>query len=147
VEDLPDEALRDPMVARSGGANRGRDGCRIPLPWAGDEPPYGFSDPGVEPWLPQPSDWAPLTVAGQDADPSSMLALYREALALRRSLAGPLSWSPAPAGVLAFRRDGGQCWVNLSDEPVRLPAGAEVRLASGSVLDGILGPDTAAWLS
>jgi alpha-glucosidase len=32
VEDLPFECLQDPMVARSGGEVRGRDGCRVPLP-------------------------------------------------------------------------------------------------------------------
>ena len=37
--DLPDEALQDPVWERSGHAERGRDGCRVPLPWEGSEPP------------------------------------------------------------------------------------------------------------
>ena len=41
--DLPDEALQDPIWERSGHTERGRDACRIPLPWSGTEPPYGFS--------------------------------------------------------------------------------------------------------
>ncbi len=43
VEDLPDEARQDPLVRQSGGARRGRDGCRVPLPWTVDGPSYGFS--------------------------------------------------------------------------------------------------------
>ena len=42
VEDLPDELLQDPIFTRSGGTDRGRDGCRVPLPWSGKEPPFGF---------------------------------------------------------------------------------------------------------
>ena len=36
VTDLPDEVLQDPTFFRTGGAERGRDGCRVPLPWSGD---------------------------------------------------------------------------------------------------------------
>ena len=37
----------------------GRDGCRVPLPWSGDEPPFGFSPPARrQPWLPQPAGLA-----------------------------------------------------------------------------------------
>ena len=42
--ELPDEALQDPVWIRSGGRERGRDGVRVPMPWEGDEPPFGFSD-------------------------------------------------------------------------------------------------------
>ena len=41
--DLPDEALQDPMWERSGRTERGRDACRVPVPWSGTEPAYGFS--------------------------------------------------------------------------------------------------------
>ena len=41
--DLPDEALQDPVWERSGHAERGRDGCRVPVPWEGAAPPFGFS--------------------------------------------------------------------------------------------------------
>jgi len=43
VDDLPDSALQDPIWERSGHSERGRDGCRIPLPWSGPAAPYGFS--------------------------------------------------------------------------------------------------------
>src|SRR5262249_2740953 len=57
VEDLPEDALCDPTFRQTGGARRGRDGCRVPMPWSGDTAPFGFSPSGVEPWLPQPQAW------------------------------------------------------------------------------------------
>ncbi|SDN67236.1 glycoside hydrolase family 13 protein [Actinacidiphila guanduensis] len=87
VEDIPTDKLQDPMYLRSLGTNPGRDGCRVPLPWSGDVPPFGFSPAGAaEPWLPQPADWAARTAELQAADPASMLSLYRAAVRLRREL-------------------------------------------------------------
>src|SRR5689334_9919249 len=78
VEDIPDDRRRDPMWLRSGGRDPGRDGCRVPIPWAGDRGPYGFSPDGADPpWLDQPAGWAALTMAAESGDPSSMLALYQ----------------------------------------------------------------------
>ncbi|MFI8385667.1 alpha-amylase family glycosyl hydrolase [Streptomyces sp. NPDC085540] len=63
-----------------------RDGCRVPLPWSGAEPPYGFGPAGS--WLPQPAGWGGLSVAAQTGDPHSTLELYRAALELRRAMPG-----------------------------------------------------------
>jgi glycosidase len=54
VENLSDEVLQDPIWQRSGHTNRGRDGCRVPMPWSGDAPPFDFSPDhaGSAPWLP-----------------------------------------------------------------------------------------------
>jgi glycosidase len=41
VADLPREALEDPMASRST-KEKGRDGCRVPVPWSPDGPSYGF---------------------------------------------------------------------------------------------------------
>jgi alpha-glucosidase len=151
VEDLPEDALQDPTWERSGHTVRGRDGCRVPLPWDGDRPPFGFTDDGVAPWLPQPVEWAASTVAAQRADPGSTLALYRTALSLRRSLPGladaPLTWLGGGTDVLAFDRGTAlRCVVNLSAEPVDVTGHGGVLLASGP-LSGRLPPDTAAWFS
>ncbi len=54
--------------------------------------------------------------------------------------------SAAPDGVLAFARGDLCCVANLSSAPVALPAHAAVLLASGPLDDGLLPPDTAAWL-
>ncbi len=147
--DLPDEVLQDPIWERSGHAERGRDACRVPMPWSGDQPPYGFSA-STDTWLPMPEGWGPLTVEAQAADPGSVLSLYRAALALRRSSPAvdgdALDWLPAPEGVLAFRRPGGLvCLVNLSGGPVPPPEG-QLLLASEPVEGGRLPADGAVWL-
>ena len=36
--DLPEEVLQDPVWERSGHTDRGRDACRVPMPWAGELP-------------------------------------------------------------------------------------------------------------
>ncbi|WP_246143762.1 glycoside hydrolase family 13 protein [Actinacidiphila oryziradicis] len=150
VEDIPTDRLQDPMYFRSGGTDPGRDGCRVPMPWSGHEPPYGFGTSG-DPWLPQPGDWAELTAEAQAADPASMLALYRAALRLRRTEPGlgdgPIRLLDTAEGVLAFTREGAfGCVLNLTGQPVALPGHREVLLASGPLRDGLLPPDTAVWL-
>jgi len=151
VEDLPTELLQDPAWQRSGHTVRGRDGCRVPLPWRGARPPYGFGPDGARPWLPQPAHWRSLTVAAQDTERDSMLSLYREALRLRKAHPalgdGALTWREAPDGVLLFARDPGLvCAVNLSDSPYPLPDHERVLLASEPLRDGRLPVDAAAWL-
>jgi alpha-glucosidase len=146
---VPDELLQDPVWERSGHTHRGRDACRIPVPWSGTEPPYGFTT-AARTWLPMPDGWAGLTVEAQRADAGSMLSLYRTALALRASSAAfdgeGLQWVPAPDGCLAFRRPGGLvCLVNLSAAAVPLPEG-RVLLASTDVREGSLPADAAVWL-
>ncbi|MGY1692920.1 glycoside hydrolase family 13 protein [Geodermatophilus sp. SYSU D01105] len=152
VEDLPEELLQDPTWERSGHTARGRDGCRVPLPWAGDSPPFGFTVDGVQPWLPQPAAWRELTVAAQQRDPSSTLSLYRAALRLRRGLPGladdeALVWRELGDDVLAFDRGTAfRCVVNLSSRPLPLAGLGDPVLTSEAVQDD-LPPDTAAWLT
>lgn len=151
VEDLPDELRQDPIWPRSGYTDKGRDGCRVPLPWSGDRPPFGFGPDGAVPWLPQPVSWADRTVESQGARPGSMLTLYRSALRLRRTEPDlhteELRWVSTSDGVLAFDRGAGfRCVLNLSDRPAALPAGARVLVASGELAEGALPTDTAAWL-
>ncbi|MFC4942301.1 glycoside hydrolase family 13 protein [Pseudonocardia sp. GCM10023141] len=149
-EQFDDDLRQDPMFQRSGGVDPGRDGCRVPLPWSGSAPPFGFGPDGAAPtWLPQPADWATLTVEAQAADPGSMLSLYRDALRIRRAELGdgPMRWLPAPDGVLAIERGPRfRCVLNMSDQPVPLPTHTAVLLASGPLVAGELPPDTAAWL-
>lgn len=153
VEDLPDEALRDPIWQRSGHTQRGRDGCRVPLPWSGDEPPFDFStrSDAAAPWLPQPEEWKHLTAQAQRDDPSSALELYRSALRLRRQLpalgGGDLTWNDADPDVLSFDRTPGfTCVVNLSEQTRPLPPHEELLLSSGPLDGDHLPVDTAAWL-
>jgi alpha-glucosidase len=136
VTDLPDEVRQDPTFHRTEGARAGRDGCRVPLPWSGSAPPFGFG-PGPATWLPQPPSWAPLTAEAQEADATSTFSMYQAALAERaRNEAlgdGTLAWLPTPDGVLAFRREPGfTCVVNVTDEPVPVPEGISGRVLLGS---------------
>ncbi|MFF1922144.1 glycoside hydrolase family 13 protein [Streptomyces sp. NPDC058221] len=153
VQDLPDALIQDPTFVRSDGTDRGRDGCRIPLPWQADAPSLGFSPAGAAaPWLPQPGDWSPLSVSAQREDPDSFLTLYRTALALRRerftALPEALAWVDAGPDTVCFdRADSFRCVVNLGADPVRLPVGARVLLSSAALDDPSLLPrDTAVWL-
>ena len=152
VEDLPDAARQDPSFFRTGGRTKGRDGCRVPLPWSGTTPPYGFGT-DAEPWLPQPPEWARFSVSAQDGDAESTLTLYRRALAVRGTHPalgdGTLAWGDTyPGKVLYFTREPGfGCLVNISGEPVELPAGAEVLVASAPLVDGQVPTDTTVWLA
>jgi len=154
VLDLPDEVRQDPAFRRTGDS---RDGCRVPIPWAGDEPPYAFGPEGcADSWLPAPATWKALSVAAQTGDPASTLELYRAAIAIRRAHpalgGGELTWLEAEPSVLAFRRTGDAggaeltCVVNLGTDPVDIGRYGEPVMSSAD-LDGSLLPiDTAVWL-
>ncbi|MFF3089748.1 glycoside hydrolase family 13 protein [Streptomyces nojiriensis] len=197
VADLPDRVRQDPAFRRGrrqpwdtdGPAGSGprpegpaepegqdglRDGCRVPLPWDGAEPPYGFGPAGS--WLPQPAGWGGLSVAAQTGDPHSTLELYRAALELRRAMPGlgapeagtgagadasaeapygpyacGMRWQTAPEGVLLFTRPGFACTLNSRPDPVELPAPGRPVLSSAPVeTDGRtvrLPPDSCTWWS
>jgi len=147
VADLASDVLQDPAFLRSGGAEKGRDGCRVPLPWTNGGPSFGFSTGAAH--LPQPAWFGPVSVEAQEHDSASTLALYRQALSWRRQLqaAESLEWMPGTNGqVLHFRRPGGwQCVTNFGPGAVPLPPGTVV-VASSSLRDGLLPADTTAWL-
>jgi alpha-glucosidase len=152
--DVAPEHRQDPAYLRQKGTPQesdwaGRDGCRVPIPWAGDRPPYAFGPGHAQPWIPQPVDWEPLTVEAQDKDEDSTLAFYRRALAARREHAlgsgDGIELLTDVGDVLALRRGGLTVVLNAGSESVVLPAG-EVVIASGDLTDGLLPPDTAAWI-
>lgn len=165
VTSLPDEARQDPSYFRASGQDGFRDGCRVPIPWSGTEPPYGFGPEGAPAWLPQPDSWAELSVQAQTGKSGSTLELYRAALALRQAhsaLGGPdnLSWHRSPPGTLIFDRASGfRCTVNLTGRPVTLPAAdtlmhppvGALMLSSSPITAArsggeiLLPPDTTAW--
>ncbi|MFV2194688.1 glycoside hydrolase family 13 protein [Nocardiopsis sp. LOL_012] len=157
VTDLPEDALQDPTWERSGRTDRGRDGCRVPLPWERGPEPCGFGPEGSEPWLPVPEGWGELSRAAQKGVPGSTLELYTAALGTRRELEalgdGTMTWLDAPEGVLHFEREPGfRCAVNLRREPVEIGAEGTVLLSSVPVdapAEGslTLPADTTVWLS
>lgn len=153
VETLLESSLTDPVWELSGRTIRGRDGCRVPIPWARSGPSFGFGQaPG---WLPQPPDWGGLSVEAQTDDPASTLNLYRQALRIRRAETAmrgdDLTWIESGPDVVAFLRHapGSRRAVaivlNAGAVPVPLPRG-DVLLASGQLDGGRLPPSTAAWV-
>ena len=145
VADLPREVLEDPMARRST-KEKGRDGCRVPLPWSAEGPSYGFGQQIGH--LPQPEWFAAYAVSVQEADPDSTLNLYRGALALRPELfpGDDFRWIESESSVLHFARPGGvRCITNFGAEPVALPAG-EVLLSSAQPDHGRLRGDSTVWL-
>ncbi|MFI9326646.1 glycoside hydrolase family 13 protein [Kitasatospora sp. NPDC052868] len=155
VTDLPDEVRQDPSFFRQAGQDGYRDGCRVPIPWSGTEAPYGFGPTvGGPSWLPQPAEWAGLSVEAQTGDPTSTLELYRSALAVRRARADlgagtAVEWLDGPEGTLVFRRGSFVCTVNTTAEPVRIAAPGRLLLSSAdAVVDGgetVLAPDSTDW--
>jgi alpha-glucosidase len=147
VHDLDPSVLDDPTWHQSGHTEKGRDGCRVPLPWTSEGPSHGFGDDGA--WLPQPGGWADLAVSLQKGDPRSTLELYRTGLRLRRAHLiddEDLAWLDMGEGVVAFERGSGvRCIVNLSDSAVEI-GDHEVLVASHDLDGSRLQPDTAVWL-
>jgi alpha-glucosidase len=152
---LPAEVRQDPSFFRTGGAEPGRDGCRVPLPWVGGAPGNGFGPTGKT-WLPQPDVYADLAADQQYGVAGSTYEMYRTALELRRAEkigTGGLSWVDALADspdVVAFRVSGVVVLANLGAEPLALPADAQVLVASDG-LEGVAGAttvpsDTTVWL-
>jgi alpha-glucosidase len=116
----------------------GRDVCRHPMQW--DSSQHGGFTSG-EPWL-SVVDPAERNVAAQRDDPESLLAFYRDAIALRRELDGQATMLDLGPGVVAFERGPHTVVVNLGTAHCALPAG-DVLLASAPV-DAALLPAHAA---
>jgi glycosidase len=138
--DVPVDRILDP-VGKFHGPRMGRDSERTPMHWTPDAT-GGFSEPGVEPWLPY-GDAAACNVAAQARDGSSMLALTRDLIALRRGsddlTRGAYATVPGPTP---------DCWVwqrgehtlvacNMSDEPARIDSGpGQILIATDRSRDG-----------
>ena len=146
--EIPDEYRQDPAWFRSGHAERGRDGCRVPIPWEADAPSYGFG-PSDASWLPQPPVWAEYALDRQRGVAGSTYELYRAALRLRREHrlgAAELTWEETPADVLAFRSGHVLVLTNFGSGPADLPPGVTVLLESGPLTDdGRVPQDVTVW--
>jgi alpha-glucosidase len=104
--DVPHDQLRDPLGVAYWPAYAGRDAMRTPMPWR-DTPGGGFTDPEVQPWLPF-GDLSAFNVHDQRDDPTSMLTLARDLIALRRDApglqTGPYRSLDAPRGAWVWSR-------------------------------------------
>lgn len=145
---LPDGYRQDPTWERSGHTARGRDGCRVPIPWRAGAPAFGFSPAGKS-WLPQPTSWAGYAPDRQRGVPESTYEMYRAALRLRRqSRLAHGTFVPVNLGPDVLAADNGDLLIvaNLGQAPVSLPDGAEVLLSSGPLADPTSVPvDVTVW--
>ena len=148
VADLRAAELQDPVYERTHHRLKGRDGCRVPLPWTLQGTSFGFGDAGS--WLPQPSWFGGYAVDQQAGRPESHLELYRSALTLRRTLCtdDELDWiehveSP---GVLHLRRSNGwNCLTNFALQPIPMPAGLVVLRSMPTEEPALVGPECTVW--
>jgi alpha-glucosidase len=101
----------------------GRDAHRHPMRWDDEAPAGGFTM--GRPWLPA-IEVEGGAVAAQERDPASVLHLYRDLIALRRTLSGPPVFVPAEDGVLAFRRGESLVALNTAPEVRPAPPGGRV---------------------
>ena len=148
VADLHAEVLQDPVWERTGHTLKGRDGCRVPLPWTSVGTSYGFGSNGS--WLPQPPDFGPRSAQAQDGAPGSTLEMYREAVRLRRRLQTDdhdIQWlDPDDHNLLHFRRSNGwECLVNFGASPRPMPAREPLISSSPHPLQDTLPAETAVW--
>ncbi|RAX21974.1 alpha-amylase [Actinomyces sp. Z5] len=153
---MDDACRQDPAWLRTDKRTRGRDGCRVPLPWAATGPAYGFNTTGRT-WLPQPDGWGVYAPAVQESDPDSTLSMYRRAIAARREWQlgrGEVEWvQDLPEQVLAFRNGEVTVAINMGDGEAVLPLTGTVLVQSwsgqtGGRLDAITVPANAAvWLA
>lgn len=148
VWDLPTNVLDDPTWERSGHTEKGRDGCRVPIPWTTDGPSFGFGD--GQAWLPQPPVFGSLSAQAQDSDPDSMLALYRTTIAARKEHfadGDTLAMVDLGPDVLAYKRGDILVVVNMSNAAVPLPDGQIVVSSAVQAPGDALPSDTAVWIS
>ena len=150
---VPPERREDPLFHRTNGANHGRDGCRVPMPWRQGEPNAGFS--AAPPWLPMPAGWDRSAVDAQARSTTSMLSLYRRLIAVRRSLArrlpATMRWAQAPKDCLVYDRGALTVVCNFSQRVLELERLGRLLLASSPVVTAHgetlrLPPNSAAWL-
>jgi alpha-glucosidase len=120
---IPEDRILDPVGIHIHPAV-GRDGERTPMQW---EPRPGAGFTRGEPWLPIAPDADRRNVALQRDDPTSLLHLYRDLLALRRSTPalhrGDYRSLDGPDDVFAYERRAGDSRalvaLNFSDDERR----------------------------
>ncbi len=129
------QEVRDPFEKNVPGIGVGRDGCRTPMQWDATEH-AGFSQ--AAPWLPLAKDFVRENVALLDADPRSILSLYRALIALRCKLpalsAGAYVPVKAEGDLLVYRREfeGSSVTIalNLGATPASVAFGGEILLST-----------------
>ena len=132
--EIADADRQDPTFFRSNGLQKGRDGARVPMPWSGEETPFGFST--KSPWLPIPQQWRELSVSAQDGDAASSLNLYRRALKIRKQKlvgTGEITWiDRGEGGLISFARGEYAIYLNTGSAVLQIPTAGALALGSDS---------------
>jgi len=149
VVSIPDEQRQDPSFWRTRNtptAEKGRDGCRVPIPWTKSTKNFGFGD-GKPAHLPQPDWYGESSVEAETGVEGSTLEMYTTALGFRKKLQSgeDLEWVDAPEGVIRFKREGWEVVFNMAGEDVDIE-GREVLVKSGELVNGKVGAHTSVWL-
>ncbi len=126
--ELAFEDLVDPYGIEFWPQFKGRDGCRTPMVWHAAAHLGAFST-APRAWLPVPADHLRRAVDVQQADPGSVLNLYKALLAFRRghpALAkGAIRLLDTPESVLGFVRESDDeallCIFNMREAPIVVP--------------------------
>ena len=156
VRDIPENRLEDPIWKMSGHTDRGRDGCRVPIPWTKDAAgAHGFSAnknlTTDKAWLPQSIGWGERAVDTQQGVAGSFFEMVKQALNIRKAEPGlgdgEMNWLDSTDDVIAFQRPGKfACYVNFGVADVVIPYGAKVLVASAPLKGEHIPTDTAVWL-
>jgi alpha-glucosidase len=132
VLDIPEDQIQDPQYLRNHKVDKGRDGCRVPLPWTNSGPSFGFGTGGAH--LPQPNWFAAKSVEAETGIADSPLEIFRKALALRKGLVTDeeLTWhKTTDANVLHFSRPNGwHCITNFGRNHYNFAGVGEILHAS-----------------
>jgi alpha-glucosidase len=133
VIDIPEDQIQDPQYLRNLKVDKGRDGCRVPLPWTKTGSSFGFGDGGSH--LPQPKNFGEYSIEAESADPTSPLSIFRKALALRKELLASeeITWhETGDSNVLHFSRPNGlHCITNFGRNYYNFDGIGELIHASG----------------
>jgi len=147
VTDIPESMIQDPQYLKNLKVDKGRDGCRVPLPWNAKTDYFGFSSGASH--LPQPDWFKDYAVDVQDGKPGTTLSTYQKALKLRRELMceETIQWhETGDPEVLHFSRPNGwNCLINFEGGDYVIPAG-EFLLSSWPITDGKLSAGVTVWI-
>lgn len=165
--DVPDELRQDPVFFRTSGADKGRDGSRVPMPWESNSINFGFSS--GRPWLPIPKTWRNLAADTQITSEST-LSLYKKALMIRaenkslkldleKNVMKSLNWLETENNIIGFKRkDDFVLFANTAESPCKISlnvygitkAQLLVSSWSGCKIEGdslYISGDSCVWLS
>ena len=145
--EIPEDQIQDPQYLRNNKFDKGRDGCRVPLPWNKAGTSFGFGTAGAH--LPQPANFSEYSVEAESGIADSPLEIFRRALALRKELvtSEELVWhdSDHPDLLHFSRPNGWHCLTNFGHSSAELPAGLKI-IHSSAPLTGLELPGaTTVW--